>query len=46
MPFFNNRPKKHMENAKPEAKIAVFSAQIRPSKDLEIVLIKNKYMFD
>ena len=37
MPFFNNRPKKHIENAKPEAKFAVFSAQMRPSKDLEIV---------
>lgn len=37
MPFFNSRPKKHIENAKPEAKIAVFSAQMRPSKDLEIV---------
>lgn len=37
MPFFNNRPKKHLENAKPEAKIAVFSAQMLPSKELEIV---------
>lgn len=37
MPFFNYRPKKHLENGKPEAKVAVFSAQLRPSKDLEIV---------
>jgi hypothetical protein len=38
MPFFNNRPKKHTPNPRPEAKLTLIVAEKAPSQQLHLAV--------